>query len=276
MSTIEVGVLPCECTVESTENDGVRSRPRGLRRVTRWIAPLALLGLLSGCAASYVTPGGPVRLDDINRADIAEVASREPAADFPARLAVVRVQSADYRSQSAEPLATGRFSVVATRELVSDADLAAIGKWDDVAAVAPLGKLLLPAKLDSLDDLRVAAAKLQADVLFVYTVDTTFRVQGRGYGPLAVVSLGIIPDRDAYVTSTASALFVDVRTGFVYGVAEGTAKESGLTNVWSSTDTVDRKRIAAEQEAVRLLLTEARATWSRVVEQQAAEVVGER
>jgi len=198
--------------------------------MTRSIALLVLAIMLGGCAASYVTPGGPARLDAIDRADIAQVASRRPAASFPARIAVVRVQAADYRSSTAEPLATGRFSVVPTKELISDDELNAIGEWDDVAAVAPLSKLLLPAKLDSFDDLRLAAAKLQADVLLVYTIDTTFRVQGRGYGPLALISLGLVPDRDAYVTSTASAIFVDVRSGFVFGVVEATDKQSGLTN----------------------------------------------
>ena len=234
--------------------------------MTRAVALLALAAALGGCAAAkYVTPGGPARLDSIDRADIAEVAARQPAASFPARIAVVRVQAADYRSSTAEPLATGRFAVVPTKELISDDELRAIGEWDDVAAVAPLSKLLLPAKLESIEDLRLAAAKLQADVLLVYTIDTSFRVQGRGYGPLAVLSLGLVPDRDAYVTSTASAIFVDVRTGFVYGVAEATEKQSGLTTAWSSSDTVDAKRIAAERGAGRLLLTEARQTWSGIV-----------
>ena len=237
--------------------------------MTRSIALLVFAVMLGGCAASYVTPGGPARLDDIDRVDIAEVASRRPAASFPARIAVVRVQAADYRSSTAEPLATGRFSVVPTMELISDDELNAIGKWDDVAAVAPLSKLLLPAKLDSFDDLRLAAAKLQADVLLVYTIDTTFRVQGRGYGPLALISLGLVPDRDAYVTSTASAVFVDVRSGFVYGVVEATDKQSGLTNAWSSSDTVDAKRVATEREACRLLLAEARETWGGIVAEHA-------
>lgn len=238
--------------------------------MTRSVVLLALAAALGGCAAKYVTPGGPARLDAIDRADIAEVAARQPAASFPARIAVVRVQAADYRSSTAAaPLATGRFSVVPTKELISDDELRTIGEWDDVAAVAPLGKLLLPAKLESIEDLRLAAAKLQADVLLVYTIDTTFRVQGRGYGPLAVLSLGLVPDRDAYVTSTASAIFVDVRTGFVYGVAEATEQESGLTNAWSSSDTVDAKRIAAERDACRTLLTEARQTWSGIVAEHA-------
>jgi hypothetical protein len=93
----------------------------------------------------------------------------------------------------------------------------------------PINRLLLPPKLDSLDDLRLASAQVQADIVLVYTLDTSFRIQGRGYGPLAAISLGVVPDRDAYITSTASALFIDVRTGFIYSVAESTAKASGLT-----------------------------------------------
>jgi hypothetical protein len=239
--------------------------------MTRAVVLLALAAALGGCASAkkYVTPGGPVRLDAIDRADIAEIAARQPAASFPARIAVVRVQAADYRSSTAVPLATGRFSVMPTKELISDDELRTIGEWDDVAAVAPLSTLLLPAKLESIEDLRIAAAKLQADVLLIYTLDTAFRVQGRGYGPLAVLSLGLAPDRDAYVTSTASAIFVDVRTGFVYGVAEATEKDSGLTNAWSSSDTVDAKRVAAEREACRQLLVEARQTWSGIVAEHA-------
>ncbi len=194
------------------------------------IACLLIAVALAGCA-SYVTPGGSVRLGDINRADIAAEASRKPAPNFPARIAVARVQAANYRSYTTEPYASGRsFSVVTTRELGSGEQLEALGHWPDVAGVAPVNSLLLPTQLDSLDDLRVAAAKVQADVLLVYTIDTAFRIQGRRYAPLAAISLGLIPDRDAYITSTASALFIDVRTGFVYGLAEATARASGLTN----------------------------------------------
>ncbi len=132
--------------------------------------------------------------------------------------------------------------------------------------MAPINRLLLPQKVESLDDLRVAAAKLQADVLLLYTLDTSFRVQGRGYGPLAVISLGLIPDRDAYISSTASAIFADVRTGYVYGVAEATARTSGLTNAWGSSDLVDRKRIEAEAQAFNLLVAEAGKAWAAIVQ----------
>ncbi len=118
-----------------------------------------------------------------------------------------------------------------------------------------------------MNDLRLVAAKVQADIIFVYTLDTTFRIQGRGYGPLAVLSLGLVPDRDARVTSTASAVFMDVRTGFIYGLGEATARASGLTNVWSSSDTIDKKRLEAEQEAFDQLISEAGITWAGIVRQ---------
>lgn len=210
-----------------------------------------------------------MRLQDIDRADIAEAAARKPSPNFPARLAVARVQATGYKSYSAEAYGAGVFSVVTTQELMTDGQMQAISGWPSVAGVAPVSRLLLPASLRSLDDLRLSAAKLQADVLLVYTLDTAFRINGRGYGPLTAISLGIVPDRDAHVTATASALFIDVRTGFIYGVAEATAKASGLTNFWSSSDTVDRKRLEAEREAFGLLLAEAGKTWARIAGQYA-------
>lgn len=208
-----------------------------------------------------------MRLEDINRADISEVASRKPSPNFPVRIAIARVQAPQYKSYSSESFGSGRYSVVTTQELITEEHFERFAKWPGVAGVAPINRLLLPANLDSLDDLRLAAAKLQADVLLVYTLDTSFRVQGRAYGPLSVISLGLAPDRDAFITSTASALFTDVRTGFIYGVAEATAKASGLTNAWGSSDTVDKKRLEAEEQAFTLLIPQAEKTWAGIAKQ---------
>lgn len=225
---------------------------------------LLCCGMVSGCA-SYVVPGGPVQLESINRADIAEIASRRPAATFPARLAIVRVQAPAYRSYTADSFGSGSFAVLTTQELLTDAHFGDVERWSGVSAIAPVGRLLLPARLESIDDLRLAAAKLQADILIVYTIDTSFRVQGRSYGPLSVISLGIAPDRDAYVTSTASVVFTDVRTGYTYGVAESTARTSGLTNVWGSRETIDRKRVEAESDAFNKVLIEAKRSWEGII-----------
>lgn len=226
-----------------------------------------LLALCSGCAG-YITPGGSVNLVDINRTDIAEVASRKPSPNFPARLAIVRVQAPQYKSYTSDSYGSGRFSVVTTQELLTEDQIESISQWPAVAGVAPINRLLLVSQnMDSLDDLRVPAAKVQADVLLIYTIDTSFMIQGRTYAPLSPISLGLVPDRDAHITSTASALFTDVRTGFVYGLSEATAKLTGLTNIWSTSDTVDSKRIEAEEQAFKLLIPEIEKTWAGIVKQ---------
>jgi hypothetical protein len=223
--------------------------------------------LVTGCT-HYVTPGGPVNFDDINRPDIADIMSRKPSPHFPANVAIVRVQAPQYRSYSADGYGAGRYSVVTTQELLSDETVQGFSTWTSIAGVAPVSRLLLPSKLESLDDLRLAAAKVQADILLSYTIDTTFRVRGdRAFGPLTVISLGLIPDRDAYVTATASAIFTDVRTGYTYGVAEATAKASGLTNAWGSSDTIDKKRREAEGRAFASMLAEAKKTWDGFTKQ---------
>jgi hypothetical protein len=60
-------------------------------------------------------------------------------------------------------------------------------------------------------------------------------------------------------------VFTDVKSGYTYGVAESTAKASGLTNAWGSRETIDRKRIATEQEAFSQVLLEAEKTWKGIV-----------
>ena len=191
--------------------------------------------------------------------------ARGPAAAIPANVAFVRVQSWDYRSQSANTYGYGNYSVVTTRELMRDAEIDRISDWPGVAGVAPINRLLLPERLRTIEDLRTAAALVRSDVLLLYTIDTAFRVDGKNIGPLSVISIGTLRERETLVTSTASALLIDVRTGFIYGVAEASASDSKYTNAWSSGSAVDQSRIVTEREAYDKLLVELRDTWDGVV-----------
>jgi hypothetical protein len=255
-----------QCRQPENESHAFHAATTATGEMPMKIVALLLALLCAGCA-SYVTPGGSVRLSDIDRADIAAAAARKPSPNFPARLAIVRVQAPRYYSYSGQAYGGGQYSVLTTQELLGDTDVKSVESWPSLAAVVTVNRLLLPDRFDSLDDLRLASAKLQADVLLVYTMDTTFRVLGRRYAPLSPISLGILPDRDAFVTSTASAVFVDVRTGFVYGLAEGSAQVSNLTNIWSSRTTIDRKRLEAEQQSFAKLVTAAATTWDGIVRQ---------
>ena len=229
------------------------------------LAVWILLGA-SGCA-TYTTPGGPVDLTAVQSADIRELMSRDAAATFPATISFARVQSSGYRSLTAETYGEGQYVVVTSRELMTDASLEEIARWQDVRAVVPLNRLLIPARLGSVDDLRTASARLKADVLIVFTMDTSFRVDGKSIGPLSVISLGLMRDRETVVNTTASAVFVDVRTGFVYGVAEATAREKQTTNAWKSVNVADQGRLHTEREAFDGLLRELESTWTSIVEE---------
>jgi hypothetical protein len=222
----------------------------------------------AGCA-SYVTPGAGVDLARLGDADIKELMANEPAAKFPANVAVARIQAPNYHSYRNESYGTGRYSVVTTRDVETEEDFHSIAALPMVAGVAPMNRLLLPAQLDTVKALRTAAARLKADILLVYTFDTTFRVGAQKYRPLNVIALGFLNNKEVIVTTTASAAMFDVRTEFLYGLAEASARESKSASVWSSSDTVDDLRVVTERKAFELLLPEIQKTWAGVVKTHA-------
>jgi hypothetical protein len=228
----------------------------------------AALVLLTVSCASYRTPGAGVSAGNLATADgdIAELMSRVPAAEFPVRLAIVRVQSTGYYSYSNQCYGQGRFCVVTTRDIETDSDIAKIASWPMILDIAALSRLLLPAQLNTLKDLRLAAASVKTDMLLVYSVDTRFTVESTEIGPLALISLGFLPNKKAHVATTASSVLVDVRTGFVYGSAEATAREQQRATVWSSTSAVEKARSKTEVEAFQKLLPEIEKLWKGVVE----------
>lgn len=225
---------------------------------------LAAVFLFCAGCAGYVTPGGPAPLSDISRADATLLLAQQPSPRFPVKLGMVRVQASAYKSFSSASYGSGRFSVVATHELLSDQPLQTVSKWPLVADVAPLNTTLLPSRLESLDDLRLAAAKNQADVLMVYTIDTSFQVKGHRYAPLADLPVGKAPDKDAAITSAASAAFIDVRTGFSYGTVQAAASVDDLSDAWQTGKTLDDKRMQAERDAFGSMLSAAEKTWSDI------------
>ena len=158
---------------------------------------------LAGCA-HYVTPGGAVSLPRITEGDIGEALAREPAAPFPARLIVARLQAPGYVSYSNRGYGHGSYSVLTARDIETDEDVRRISAMPGVAAVGQLSRVLLPPELNTTRDLRTAAAQLRADVILLYTLDTTFRTDTLRIGPLQTVSLGFFPNKNAHVSTTCS------------------------------------------------------------------------
>ncbi|SDS41148.1 hypothetical protein SAMN05216271_1865 [Halopseudomonas sabulinigri] len=239
--------------------------------MTRSLPPLILtlcLAVIQGCA-TYTTPAGGVNIPSLGDGDIAELMAVEPAATFPARIAVARIQSSGYSSRTNDSYGSGRYSVVTTRDMEDESDFAKLAEMQLVAGVAPVGRLLLPEQLDSIKDLRLSAARLKADMLLLYSVDTAFHVEGKALGPLTAITLGFLPSKQAFVSSTTSGVLVDVRTGYIYGVAEATERNEQRTTVWDSADAVDRARVQAEAASFKRFVGEVGTLWGQTVEQYA-------
>lgn len=229
---------------------------------------------LGGCANHYVTPGEAASLPEITEGDIGEALAREPAAPFPARLIVARLQGPGYVSYSNRGYGQGGFTVVTARDIETDDDIRRIGAMPGVAAVGQLSRVLLPAQLNTTRDLRTAAAQLRADVILLYTLDTSFRTDTLRIGPLQTVSLGFFPNKNAHVSATCAAVFVDVRTGYIYGVAEATATEEQRSGFWNTQDAIEEARVTAERDAFTAALAEVEKTWDAIVAQHTSGPAG--
>jgi hypothetical protein len=224
----------------------------------------------AGCA-NYAAPGRAAELGALNadaqrmltEESLRAETDRKPAATFPAGIAVVRLQAPGYRSRTNQGYGYGRYSIVTTRDIEKDEQFERLSTLPGVRGVVPVSRMLLPRELESDLELRKAALQLQADILMLYTIDTVFHVDENSK-PLTLVSLGLFPNRKARVTSTASALFMDARTGYIYGAAEASDQQDQLSNSWDSEDAVDQARLRAEAGAFDRLCGEIEKTWLKI------------
>jgi hypothetical protein len=242
-------------------------------RVRSLLIAMFLCPLAVGCAASYATPGraAPMQLfgaekDQLSDASVVRMIDRRPLAKLPARIAYVRVQAPGYASETAQGWGTGAYSIVTQRDIENEDKILSglIARLPRVNGLAPISRLLLPEALHSDLDLREAAAALHADMVLIYTLDTSFHVQDAA-APLTVVTLGLSPNQVAHVNCTASAVLLDTRNGYVYGIAESTEQQEQLASAWTSEAAVDQTRRRVEGKAFAKLATELEQTWTGVV-----------
>jgi hypothetical protein len=218
---------------------------------------------VSGCA-HYRTPGGGVSIPAITDATIAEALAREPAARFPAHIVVARVQASGYQSASGRGYGAGRYSVLTMRDIETEEDFTQLASLPGVAGVGPLNRLLLPPELQSTQELRTTAAQLRGDIVLLYTIDTAFHTENEPITPLTVVTLGAFASEKSRIVTTCAAAFIDVRTGYVYGVAEGTATDTRRSSVWNTEVAIDKARLKTEREALSAALKEIAKAWSSI------------
>ena len=125
--------------------------------------------------------------------------------------------------------------------------------------------MLLPARLEGDREVRAAAARLQADLVFLYTFDTAF-FDTDAAKPLTVITLGLSPTRKITAVTTVSALLLDTRTGYVYSAYEVTEREATMSTSWGSRDTADEARRKTERRAFGKLVDELVASWPKLLQ----------
>jgi hypothetical protein len=227
----------------------------------------ATVCLVSGCA-TYIPPGAKADLQLFAPSGIREGFEVKPSNPFPASIAAVRVQAPDYSNyhlrQRGGRYGSGRYSIVMAKEAGEDTQLERIGKVPEVAGVVSLNRMLLPEQLESDREIRQAASRLQADLVFLYTFDTAFFDSDMAR-PLTVITLGLSPTRRISAATTASALLIDTRTGYVYSAYEATERAQTLSTSWGSGDSADEARRQTEQAAFARLIDEFVTTWPKVL-----------
>lgn len=221
-----------------------------------------------GCA-TYTTPAAGVNISSLTDADIAELMRIQPESPFPARLAVARIQASGYYSRTTQSYGTGNYSIVTTRDIEEDIHFKILSDLPLVSDVAPLSRLLLSSNLETIKDIRIAAAKLKTDLLLIYSIDTSFHIEGTPLGPLSAITLGFLPNKKAFASSTTSGAIIDVRTGFVYGVAEANEKEDQRANIWNTRNAIDESRLRAEKSSFDSFLKEFEKLWRNTINQYA-------
>ncbi len=236
------------------------------------VAVVMLAGSVGACS-TYRTPGKPADFHalgitgqeaaDLTDSGISRKMSRKPAAGFPASVAAVRVQGPGYKSYTSEGYGSGQFTVITNRDVETDEQFDRLSKLPMIRGIAAMNRIVLPANITTEKDLREAAANVQADMVLIYTFDTVFGSE-TVVPALGTITLGMFPAEQARVTSTASAALIDTRTGYIYGLAEGTHKTNQLANFWTTDDAIDQSRRRAETEAFEKLVQNLETMWGQV------------
>jgi hypothetical protein len=232
------------------------------------------LFLLAGCETTYIPPGPKADLQAMAPATIQDGFDARPSNPFPASIAMVRVQSPGYSNynlrQHGGQYGSGRYTVITAREVETQEQLEKVLALPQVAGIVALNRMLLSPNLQSDQEIREAAARLQADLVMLYTFDTVFFDVDKS-ATLSVVTLGFSPTRKITATTTVSALLLDTRTGYVYSAYEATQKETLNASSWGSRDAADKARLDTEKRAFGKLVDEFVTTWPQLLARHAQD-----
>lgn len=237
--------------------------------VTKTGTFLILLSFLFSACSTYIPPGPKADMQVFAPADIQAGFDIKASNPFPGSLAVVRVQAPKYTNYYLKHHGgihgEGRYTVILAKEAGEDLQMDRLAALPEIQGVTSINRMLLPQRLESDQEIRAAAARLQTDLLLIYTFDTAFFHENLST-PLAVISLGLSPTSTVNAITTCSALLMDTRTGYIYSAYEVTERDAITSTSWGSFQSADRARRNTEQDAFIQLTDEVIETWPQVLE----------
>lgn len=194
---------------------------------------------------------------------LAELLAMRPRAPLPAALAVVRVQDAPRYEAGGL-----RFEhALQECEGWEDRRLVRLGELPQVTRVRLASELLSKGRIENDVDLRRIGGRLGADVLLVYTIDSSASMSS---GVLENLAALVLPMQRHRATATVRALLMDVRSGYVYASEQNTASERTRASVWGHTDAAQRTVERAERGALEGLVERLGRVWSEIEAEQGA------
>lgn len=221
-----------------------------------WVMRLCLAGICllpSSCARHYLTPRPSAAVSHGESAAVEERATIRPEARFPIHLAVVRVQPSGHFAGTHWRDRRGSYCVSQERGGQAEEHLSRLAGMPGVDGVVVLNRLLLGGEERSSGDLRSTARDLGADMVLLYCLESTSDDHD-ALPPITVASLGLVPTRRYSVSAVSSAVFLDARSGFVYGTIEKAAERRGLLGAWSRQASLEAARRKAERAALEKLV----------------------
>ncbi len=184
--------------------------------------------------------------------DIMNIAAIEPNLRFPARIGLARIEN-------------GRLTSVPADEAVLWQDMAERqgDRYGEFVPVSPLiASMVRSTDKSNLENvvntIRKGAARQHVDYVLTYEVIQVDARKSNALrtGDLTVLGLFILPSREIKVSSTASALLLDVRNGYPYATATAFSEDKGTSTFAGRHSKQDKLSERGRLEAVKFLTTD--------------------
>jgi len=214
---------------------------------------LAAAGALVSCDG-YTTPSEYSAVDHplrkVKKEEVPSSRNLKPAAKFPARIAMVKVETGY----------SGNMSLSRNQHVERAEYAKTLGSLPGIAGMVNMNNTMVRSNRVSYASLRKEARNLGADLVAIYKFNTSTHTNNVST-LLSVATLGAAPTNGHRSVSAVSLLIMDARTGYVYGVEQASAEKRALSTSWGNDGASDHAEFRAEQVAMDEIMKKVPGFW---------------